>query len=128
MAQLIHAELSFNINGILFAVHNELGRFANEKQVCDFIEKKLTDTHIPYKREHQLHIAERGGHVGRNRFDFIIDDKIILEIKCKPYLTREDYYQVKRYLTAVNLKLGLLVNFQEERLHPKRILNGIGKE
>lgn len=50
-------------------------------------------------------------------------DKIILEIKAIRVLTRETYYQVRRYLQAFNKKLGLLVNFRDKYLRPKRILN-----
>lgn len=128
MAELIHKELSFVLNGILFQVHNDLGKFANEKQVCDLIEKKLLETRCPYQREFVPNLTDKGDMVGRNRLDFIIDDKIILEVKCKPYLTREDSYQIKRYLSNLNLKLGILINFRDDRLHPKRILNGTGKE
>jgi len=53
----------------------------------------------------------------------LIDNKIVLEIKTKKMLTREDYYQTKRYLTALNKKLAILVNFHQRYLTPKRILN-----
>jgi len=55
--------------------------------------------------------------------DFIIEDKIIIEFKTKDYITKEDYYQVKRYLITLNLELGILVNFRQKRLAPKRVLN-----
>ncbi|MFH1428040.1 MAG: GxxExxY protein, partial [Patescibacteria group bacterium] len=47
----------------------------------------------------------------------------ILEFKTKDFITKEDYFQVKRYLITLNLKLALLVNFRQKRLVPKRILN-----
>ena len=72
-----------------------------------------------------IHVGEMPG---RHRVDFLIDNKIILEIKYRKYLTKEDYEQTQRYLTTLNLALGILVNFRDERLHPKRILNGGGKE
>jgi len=55
--------------------------------------------------------------------DFLIEDKIILEFKTKDHLNSEDYYQLKRYLTVLNLELGILVNFRQPRIIPKRILN-----
>ncbi|MSU75375.1 MAG: GxxExxY protein [Candidatus Magasanikbacteria bacterium] len=128
MNDLIYKDLSFKINGILFEVHNELGRYANEKQVCDLMEKKFILIELPYEREFVPNLSDRGEKINRNRLDFIIDRKIILEIKCKSFLTREDYYQIQRYLTSLNLKLGILINFRDERLHPKRILNSLGKE
>jgi len=43
-------------------------------------------------------------------------------------LKKEDYEQVQRYLKTLNLALGILVNFRDERIYPKRVLNGGGKE
>jgi len=55
--------------------------------------------------------------------DFIIDDKIIIEFKAKNFITKEDYYQAKRYLVTLNLELAIIVNFRQYRLSPKRVLN-----
>jgi len=125
--KIIYSKLSYIINGIFFESHNEIGRFANEKQVCDLIERKLKERSLRYEREKVLPLSFLGEMPGRNRIDFLIEDKIVLEIKCKRFLTREDYYQTKRYLVALNKKLAILVNFRDERLIPKRILNSNGK-
>lgn len=128
MADLIHKDLSYIVAGVLYDVHNEVGKYASESEVCDCIERKLVEKNIPYNRECVLAPIHTGEKPGRHRVDFIIDNRVLLETKCKHYLTREDYFQIKRYLTHLNLKLGILVNFREDRLHPKRILNGTGKE
>ena len=122
-SKLIFPELSYEITGILFKTHNELGRFLNEKQYADAVEKLLKEGKIKYEREKDLPISFDGEQKGRNKVDFMIENKIILELKSKRILLRDDYYQVKRYLEAVNLKLGLLVNFRDKYLKPKRILN-----
>jgi len=121
--RIIYPELSYKINGILFAVHNELGKFRNEKQYSDAIENYLKVFKINYEREKALQPSFEGEIKGRNRIDFLIDDKIVLEIKTKRVLDREDYYQVKRYLITLNKKLAILVNFRQKRLNLKRILN-----
>jgi GxxExxY protein len=113
--KLIFGELSYEINGILFAVHNELGRFAREKQYADLIETKLKENKIEYKRE--LIVADSG-----NVVDFLIEDSLILELKAKPFLLKADYEQVQRYLHVCDLRLGILVNFRTKYLSPKRIL------
>lgn len=128
MVHIVHKELSYIINGILFEVHNELGRFASEKQICDAIEIRLKQYNLPYRREFVLPSAHVGERVGRHRVDFIIEDKIILEVKMRRQLRQEDYNQLLRYLQTLNLALGLLVNFRDERLHSRRVLNGGGKE
>ena len=128
MAHIIHKELSYKINGILFTVHNTIGRNASEQQVCDLIEEKLRTAGLVYKREFVLAGIHAGEKIGRHRVDFLIEEKIVLEVKYRRFLRKEDYVQVKRYLETLNLALGILVNFREERLHPKRVLNGGGKE
>ncbi|MFH0780325.1 MAG: GxxExxY protein [Parcubacteria group bacterium] len=126
--KIIYPELSYKIYGILFAAHNEVGGFCNEKQCCDCIERLLKENHVEYEREMILPPFFKGEKEGRNRIDFLIkngDEKIILEIKSKTILTKEDYYQIKRYLTATNVKLGILVNFRSKYLVPKRIINSL---
>lgn len=125
--KIIYKELSFEINGICFQTQNELGRLCNEKQYCDKIEYLLKEAKLQYEREKILPIGFIGETPGRNKIDFLIENKIILEVKAKRILSRVDYYQVQRYLQALNLKLGILVNFRDEAIKPKRILNSLGK-
>lgn len=125
---ILHKELSYKLNGILFKAHNELGRYASESQVSDRIEFRLKEEGIQYKREFVLQPMFEGERAGRHRVDFLVENKIVLELKCRRFLQKEDYEQVQRYLNTLNLALGILVNFREERINPKRVLNGGGKE
>lgn len=120
---LIYEDFSYKINGILFKVHNQLGRFCNEKQYSDCIESYLKKNNIPYVREYRLPKSFAGEYEGRNQVDFLVEEKIIIEVKAKKIITREDYYQTLRYLVALNKKLAILVNFDAQYLHPKRVLN-----
>src|SRR3989338_10347804 len=122
---LIYPELSYRLSGILFAVHNELGRFRNEKQYADAIERHLAIHGIPYEREKILPISFVGEQGGRSKLDFLIDGKIVLAIKAKRMFEKPDYYQTKRYLTVAEKKLAVLVNFRDRYLKPKRILNSL---
>lgn len=113
--KVLYPELSYNIVGILFSVHKELGSYAREKQYSDLIEKKLKELQVPYKRE--LAISNTG-----NILDFLIDDKIIIELKSVREITREYYRQLQNYLQQTNMKLGILVNFRTTHLKPIRVL------
>ena len=123
LKKIIYPELSYKITGLCFKAHNDLGRFAKEKQYADRMEQLLLDKKISYTREMEIPFQIEGKNVPGNRADFIIEDKIIIEFKAKNFITREDYRQVQRYLRATGMKLALLVNFRNVYLKPKRVIN-----
>ena len=57
-----------------------------------------------------------------NILDFLIDTKIVVELKTKRTLTKDDYFQTQRYLQESNIRLGLLVNFRNKYIKPVRIV------
>lgn len=117
---LVFPELSYKITGILFKTHNALGRYCKEKQYQDALAEALGKEGLLFEREKKLPISEQ---VGGNQTDFLIEDKILVECKAKSIVTKEDYYQVLRYLKASGKHLCLLVNFRNQYLRPKRIVN-----
>lgn len=121
--EFFYPELSYKIRGILFEIHNNLGHHRNEQQYGDAIELLLKAYKIQYKREVVLPRSFQGEKPGRNIVDFVVSNKIILEIKAKKKLTENDFTQVKRYLVSSNYKLGVLANFHSKLLSPKRVLN-----
>ncbi|MBI2633812.1 MAG: GxxExxY protein [Parcubacteria group bacterium] len=121
--KIIYKELSYKMNGIAFAVHNELGCYCNEKQYCDAIEKYLKLYDIPYEREKVVPVSFAGEFPGRNKVDFLVSGQIVMEVKSKRFIGRDEYYQTRRYLKAFNKKLGIVVNFRDRVLKPKRVLN-----
>jgi GxxExxY protein len=113
--KLIYPELSYTLTGICFETHNALGRYSREKQYGDEIAKRLRSLKIPFERE--LTVPNTG-----NRIDFLIADKVVMELKAKRLITKEDYFQTQRYLQALNVKLGLIINFRNQYIKPVRIV------
>jgi GxxExxY protein len=120
--KIIHKNISYRVNGLCFKVHNDLGRFCREKQYADKLEELLIKKNIPYEREVELHRISSSTLKG-NRIDFLIDGKVIVDLKAKRFITKQDYYQILRYLESSDLELGLIVNFRNSYLKPKRVLN-----
>ncbi len=119
---LIYPELSYQIVGCCFATHNALGRFSRERQYADYLENELKNKNIPFKREYEIQL-DTLNITSRNRVDFIIDDKIILELKAKRVVEKEDYYQIQRYLQSAGFQLGFIINFRNTYLKPQRVIN-----
>lgn len=122
MKEIIFKELSYKLVGLCFKVQGRLGRFCKEKQYADEFEKELKENGITYGREVFLDKILTSDIKG-NKVDFIIENKLIIDLKAKKFINKEDYYQMQRYLKSAKLKLGLIVNFRETYLKPKRVIN-----
>ena len=119
--KVLFPELSYQIVGCLFEAHNKLGRFAREKQYGDYLETLFRNNNISFEREKALpidKIKERFTNIA----DFDINKSVILEIKARPIIRKEDYEQMNRYLYVGKRSLGILVNFRNKYLKPIRII------
>lgn len=123
MENIIYKELCFKINGILFEVQNKLGKGASEKQYADLLELLFKSKNINFEREKEIPFEFDEGIIKGNKIDFVIENKILLDAKAKHYITKDDYFQMQRYLKASKFKLGIVVNFKRFPLEVKRIVN-----
>ena len=121
--RIILQEESYLLNGIFYRIHNRLGRFLLEKQYVDALEIELKGLDIPYEREKRLALKYKDSVIASGIVDFTIHGKIAVDIKAKKFITKDDYFQMLRYLKAHNLELGMIVNFRNTYLKPKRVLN-----
>jgi len=121
MEKIIEKELSYRINGLLFEVHNELGRFCREKQYGDYFEKLLINEKIEYEREKSLPLEVIDNQF-TNIVDFAINKRLLIDLKAKSIVSKDDYYQMNRYLDASGFQLGLIVNFRNKYLKPIRVI------
>jgi GxxExxY protein len=121
MKENIDDELTYKIIGCAMKVHNTLGNGFQEViyQRCLAIE--LDRNSIIYEREKEMPIYYEGFEVGTRRADFIIEDKIMVELKAIIQLEDVHLAQGLNYLTAYNLETGLLLNFGSTSLQTKRL-------
>ena len=122
-SKVIYPELSYKIVGILFKIHGELGNRYPEKVYQKALEKAFDKEGVKYRREVYMPITYEKEVVGKQYFDFVVDNKIVLEIKAVPRLRLTDFRQVLSYLKHANLKLAILANFRTDSLRFSRIVN-----
>lgn len=123
MVELIYPELSYKIIGVLFKVHSKLGGKYQEKYYQRAVGVALKETGLLYEKEIAVDLSFGNTKIGKYILDFLIENRIILELKATPRFNREDFRQISSYLKAKNLKLGILVNFRGQKLTYKRVLN-----
>lgn len=111
------------MNGICFEIQNAMGNVAQEKQYQDAFELKLKSRGNRYEREKELFFELAEGKVAGNRVDFVIDDKLPVDLKTKKYITKEDFRQMLRYLKAGKYRLGLIINFRGPKVVVQRVIN-----
>src|ERR1039458_8996861 len=91
---LIYPELSYQIVGILFSVFNELGYGYKEKYYQRAVSQELDRAGLPFEEQICFPVIFKGEVIGKQFFDFLIDGKVILELKQGNRFSRNDITQV----------------------------------
>jgi GxxExxY protein len=105
-------------------VHTELGPGFLEAVYQEALEKEFAKRNIPYRRQPKLSVYYNGEKLKKYYIaDFLCYELIVVEIKATNFIIKAYQEQLYNSLKAINLKLGLLVNFGQSSLMYKRILN-----
>ena len=123
MDNLLYKEDTYKIIGICMEVHNQLGKGFNEVVYSDALEIEFINNNIKYSKEQKYNICYKGNILPHKyRADFVINDRIVLEIKAIKCLTSSHIKQTLNYLAVSKLKIGLLINFGEDSLKYQRVI------
>ncbi len=118
-----YQEESYQIIGICMEVHRILGKGFLEIVYKDALEYEFKLQNIPYEREKKYEIQYKDIVLLHQYYaDFVVFDKIILEVKAQHGIVENHYKWVINYLAASKCKLGLIVNFGEDSLITKRVI------
>jgi GxxExxY protein len=120
---LVFPDLSYKIVGIAFKVFNNLRWGVSEKYYQRALAEELKLTRINFKREVLIPVDYLDKKIGHYFADFIIEDKILLELKIVARLGYIHARQVLLYLKQANIKLGILIYFTKNSVKYRRILN-----
>ncbi|MDO8470142.1 MAG: GxxExxY protein [bacterium] len=121
--ELILPELSYAIIGAAFTVFNHLGWGFSEKDYGNALAIELQKQTINFKREVYVPLRYGPENVGRYFADFIIEGKILVELKVVHKLGYTHAKQVLGYLRSGGFRLGLLIYFTNGGVKYRRILN-----
>ena len=105
-------------------VHKELGPIHKEIIYQKSLEKALIDESLKVEREVRLPVKFEGLTVGTYIPDFVVEHKILLELKALEFLPKGAETQLSYYLKATGYKIGLIFNFGSPSLQIKRRIYG----
>jgi len=115
--------LSNKVIGFAFEIYNSLGYGLSEKIYQKAFEQKFIANKIVYKREKFAKILFNGSVIGRYFLDFLIEDKLAIELKVRNEIHQTHVNQILNYLKSKNFKLGLLIVFSKGGVLVKRVIN-----
>jgi len=115
-------DLCYRVNGICMGIHNEVGPGFPEDYYQKALEIEFADRRIAIEPQYPVPILYHDIQIGLNFLDFLIEEKVILEIKSVLELTNVHLFQALKYLGYTGLDIALLINFGTETLEYERIL------
>ena len=121
--ELLYPDLSYELVGLAFNVYNRLGFGYQEKYYQRAYEMELLDRKKLYKKEQKCVLMCNGRRMGRYFIDFVVENKIVIELKVANGFYLQHYKQVKGYLKATGLRLGIIIIFTKNGIKFKRVAN-----
>jgi len=120
---LVYPELSYKIVGCAYELFNQIGHGHLEKVYQKGFAAMLRTENISFQQElyHPIKIGNEV--IGKLYLDFLVENKIIVELKKDGRFSKQNIEQVNQYLKASGLKLALLINFTSTGVVVKRLLN-----
>jgi GxxExxY protein len=120
---LIYPDLCYQIIGILYEIYKQLGSGYQEKYYQRIAAKEFQDRGVKYREQIPVPLIYKGNKIGNYFLDFIIENKIVLELKKGDRYSQKHIEQVFAYLKATGLKLAIIANFTKKGVKFKRIVN-----
>jgi len=122
MVELLYKELTFAVIGAAMEVHKILGPGCLEAVYESALARELTLRGIPFGQQVRLPVSYKDVLVGEYIADFIIDGKLIVEIKAVSNFNSQHQVRAMHYLAATGLRLALLLNFGTGSLEHRRVI------
>lgn len=122
-SKLVLPELSYRIVGCCFDVHNMLGGGRSEAVYQRGLAIQFAKQGISFEEQLRVPVLCDGQEVGADIADFVVDRSVVVEVKAGSRSRVQDFYQTKRYVLALGLRLGILARFHLEGVQISRVLS-----
>lgn len=109
-------DLARMVIGNAIEVHRELGPGYSEGVYEEALAQEFFRSRIKFERQKSFKVRFKGSVVGEGRMDFLVEGKLVVELKAVERLMPVHKSQVISYLKATSCVLGLLINFNENLL------------
>ncbi len=120
---MIKNELTYKIIGCAMNVHNTIGPGFQEVIYQRCLKMELEESGLNFEREKNQAIFYKDVQVGTRRADFVVEEKVIVEIKAVTKLEDVHLAQAKNYTVSYDFPLGLLINFGGKSMEYKLLFN-----
>jgi GxxExxY protein len=120
---LLYPELSYLIVGCAFEVWNSLGPGHSEKTYQEAMETMFREKNISYNSQAYAPVMFKNKLLSKRFIDFIVEDKIVVELKKNEHFAIGHIKQIHDYLVRSQLQLGILINFTFAEVKTKRVVN-----
>jgi GxxExxY protein len=114
-------DLIYRVIGCMITVHRELGPGFLESVYHRALELELAHQGIGFESEKEIELQYRGKSIGIHRLDLVVENQLVVELKTAETLHKKHYAQVRSYLKATRKPVGLLANFADYQLDPRRV-------
>ena len=118
-----HADITRKIIGAAMKVHSILGNGFQEVIYQRAMVIEMTKIGLDFQREPEMPIYYDSKQIGTRRVDFLVEGKVMLELKAVTALEDVHLAQAINYLEAYGLEVGLLINFGSKSLQFRRLIN-----
>ena len=116
------SKLTGKIIGCAMEIHRFLGNGFQEIIYQRALEIEMRSQGLEFSREHEMEIFYKGESIGIGRVDFLVEGKIMVELKAVVQLEDVHLAQAINYLEAYGMEIGLLINFGSQSLQFKRVM------
>ncbi|MBI1883451.1 MAG: GxxExxY protein [Chlamydiae bacterium] len=122
---LLYRDITYEIRGACFWIWKEFGNAFKESIVDKALTEELRKRGLKVTDQKRIDVFYNNKKVGTYVPDKIVNDCVLVEIKRKPFLLKQDKEQFWHYLKGSSYKLGMLINFGERGLEIKRVIYDI---